>query len=112
MEPVEAKVAPIPETLRKSTATVVVEEATEATVAAARDIEWEQVTEKDRATAPMEETPVVVEPMVDGPVVVAAPVVVEPVVAATSEDEIKWLEELFMVRNIFPAVKTSEFVLS
>ena len=91
---------------------MVVEEATEATVAAARDIEWEQVTEKDRATTPMEETPVVVEPMVDGPVVVAAPVVVEPVVAATSEDEIKWLEELFMVRNIFPAVKTSEFVLS
>ena len=39
MEPVEAEVAPIPETLRQSTATVVVEEATEATVETASDSE-------------------------------------------------------------------------
>uniref|UniRef100_M4BST0 Uncharacterized protein n=1 Tax=Hyaloperonospora arabidopsidis (strain Emoy2) TaxID=559515 RepID=M4BST0_HYAAE len=34
----------------------------------------------------------------------------EPVVAAPSEDEIKWSEEIFMVRNIFPGVETSEVV--
>ena len=39
MAPVEAEVAPIPETLVQSTATVVVEEATEVTVAAASDSE-------------------------------------------------------------------------
>uniref|UniRef100_M4B6C7 CUE domain-containing protein n=1 Tax=Hyaloperonospora arabidopsidis (strain Emoy2) TaxID=559515 RepID=M4B6C7_HYAAE len=54
--------------------------------------------------------PVVVEPVVDGPVVVAALAVVEPVFAASSEDEIKWSEELFMVRNNFPGVETSEVV--
>ena len=42
--------------------------------------------------------------------VIAALVVVEPVVAAPSEDEIKWSEELFMVRNIFAGKETSEVV--
>uniref|UniRef100_M4BF70 Uncharacterized protein n=1 Tax=Hyaloperonospora arabidopsidis (strain Emoy2) TaxID=559515 RepID=M4BF70_HYAAE len=115
MAPVKAEVAPIPEILRQSTATVVVEEATEATVATASDSEWEQVTEKDRTSAPVEEAPVVVEPVVTRPVVVAAPVVaapvvVEPVVAAPSEGEIKWSEGIFTVRNIAPGVETSEVV--
>ena len=68
MAPVQAEVAPIPETPRQSTATVVVEGATEAPVATASDSEWEQVTEQDRTSAP-----VVVEPVAAGPVVVAAP---------------------------------------
>ena len=41
MAPVEAEVAPIPETLVQSTATVVVEEATKAPEVAASDSEWE-----------------------------------------------------------------------
>uniref|UniRef100_M4BWC7 PB1 domain-containing protein n=1 Tax=Hyaloperonospora arabidopsidis (strain Emoy2) TaxID=559515 RepID=M4BWC7_HYAAE len=110
MAPAQAEVAPIPETPRQSTA---VEDATEAPVAAASDSEWEQVTKQ--TSVPVEEAPVVVEPMVVEPVVVAAPVVVEPivvepVVAAPSLDEIKWSEELFMVRNIFPGVETSAVV--
>uniref|UniRef100_M4C369 Uncharacterized protein n=1 Tax=Hyaloperonospora arabidopsidis (strain Emoy2) TaxID=559515 RepID=M4C369_HYAAE len=88
MAPVQADVAPIPEMPRQSTATVVVEEATEAPMEAASSREWEQVTEQDRTSAPVEEAPVVVEPV----------------------DEIKWLEELFMVRNIFAGEETSEVV--
>ena len=41
MAPVQAEVAPIPETPRQSTATVVVEEATKAPEVAASDSEWE-----------------------------------------------------------------------
>ena len=55
MAPVQAEVTPIPETPRQSTATVVVEEATEAPVAATSDSEWEQVTEQDRTSDPVEE---------------------------------------------------------
>uniref|UniRef100_M4BGS3 Uncharacterized protein n=1 Tax=Hyaloperonospora arabidopsidis (strain Emoy2) TaxID=559515 RepID=M4BGS3_HYAAE len=52
MAPFQSVVAPIPEMPRQSTATVVVEEETEELVAAARDSEWEQVTEQDRTSAP------------------------------------------------------------
>ena len=113
MAPVQVEVAPIPEMLRQSTAIVIVEEATEAPVVAASDREWEQVTEQNWTSVLVEEAPMVVELVVSGPVVIATPVVdvpvvVEPVVAVPSEDEIKWSEKLFMVRNIFSGVETSE----
>uniref|UniRef100_A0AAV1T8T3 Uncharacterized protein n=1 Tax=Peronospora matthiolae TaxID=2874970 RepID=A0AAV1T8T3_9STRA len=100
MAPVEAEVAPISKTLRHLTDSVVVEEASEATVEAAIEKEWEHVIEKDLMSALVDETTVVAKP------VVATPVVMEPVVAAPSMDEIKWSEELFMVRNIFQVMET------
>ena len=53
---------------------------------------------------------VVARPVVIAAPVVAAPVVVEPVVAAPSKDDINWSKKLFMVRNIFSGVETSEVV--
>ena len=108
MAPFQSVVAPIPEMPRQSTAIMVFEKATEVLVAVASDREWYQVTEQDWTSAQVEEAPVVVEPVVAGPVLIATPVVVEPVVAAPSDYVIKWSIKLFMVPIIFSGVETSK----
>uniref|UniRef100_M4B7P5 Uncharacterized protein n=1 Tax=Hyaloperonospora arabidopsidis (strain Emoy2) TaxID=559515 RepID=M4B7P5_HYAAE len=108
MAPVQAEVAPIPEMPRQSTAIMVFEKATEVLVAGASDREWYQVTEQDWTSAQVEEAPVVVEPVVAGPVLIATPVVVKPVVAAPSDYVIKWSKKLFIVPIIFSGVETSK----
>ncbi|CAI5733063.1 unnamed protein product [Hyaloperonospora brassicae] len=92
--PAQAEVAPVPEAPQPTAETVAVE-SVDAPAAVASDSEWEQVTEQDQTSVAVEEIPVVVEP---------------PVTTAPTEDEIKWSEELFMVRNIFPGVETSAVV--
>jgi hypothetical protein len=98
--PAQTEVAPAPE--QQQTEAASVDEAFEASVpaeapvaAVTSDSEWEQVTEQvteqEPTPAPVEETPVVVEP--------AAPV--------QTEEEIKWSAELSMVRDIFPGVETA-----
>ncbi|GMF64902.1 unnamed protein product [Phytophthora lilii] len=92
MPPAQTEVAPAPEVQQQIEA-VAVEEPAEAPAAVTSDSEWEQVTEQ--TSAPVEETPVVVEP--------AVPVV-------TEEEELKWSAELSMVRDIFPGVETATVI--